>query len=79
MVTGTKQNLQKKKKTDSLFTRINKWLHLWLGLASGVIVLIVCITACIWVFNEEITALLEPETKVEKQDKAVLTDRKSVV
>ncbi|MBB5622137.1 putative iron-regulated membrane protein [Pedobacter cryoconitis] len=73
MVTGTKQTPQKKKKTDSLFTRINKWLHLWLGLASGVIVLIVCITACIWVFNEEITALLEPETKVEKQDKAVLT------
>lgn len=73
MVTGTKQNPQKKKKKDSLFTRINKWLHLWLGLVSGVIVLIVCITACIWVFNEEITALLEPETKVEKQDKAVLT------
>lgn len=73
MITGTKQPPQKKKKTDSLFTRINKWLHLWLGLVSGIIVLIVCITACIWVFNEEITGLLEPETKIEKQDKAVLT------
>ncbi|MBB6269937.1 putative iron-regulated membrane protein [Pedobacter cryoconitis] len=73
MITGNKQNPQKKKKTDSLFTRINKWLHLWLGLVSGLIVLIVCVTACIWVFNEEITGLLEPETKVEKQDKAVLS------
>jgi uncharacterized iron-regulated membrane protein len=72
MITATKQNPQKKKKIDSLFTRINKWLHLWLGLVSGVIVLIVCITGCIWVFNEEITGLLEPETKIEKQDKAVL-------
>ncbi|SDZ89563.1 PepSY-associated TM helix domain-containing protein [Pedobacter hartonius] len=72
MITGTQHNPKKKPKV-SLFNRINKWLHLWLGLASGIIVLIVCITGCIWVFNEEITALLEPETKVEKQDKPVLT------
>eukprot|EP01012_Entosiphon_sulcatum_P026916 TRINITY_DN32418_c0_g1_i1.p1 TRINITY_DN32418_c0_g1~~TRINITY_DN32418_c0_g1_i1.p1 ORF type:complete len:132 (-),score=7.24 TRINITY_DN32418_c0_g1_i1:19-414(-) len=63
----------KKKNKDSVFNRINKWLHLWLGLISGVIVLIVCITGCIWVFNEEITGLLEPETKIEKQDKPVIT------
>lgn len=63
----------KKKSKDSLFIRINKWLHLWLGLVSGIIVLIVCLTGCIWVFNEEINGLLEPETKVEKQYKPVLT------
>jgi uncharacterized iron-regulated membrane protein len=73
MITGTNKPPFKKKPKDSLFTRINKWLHLWLGLASGIIVLIVCITGCIWVFNEEITGLLEPETKIEKQDKPVLT------
>ena len=56
----------------STFKKINNWLHLWLGLISGIIVLIVCITGCIWVFNEEITGLLEPETKVEKQNKAVI-------
>lgn len=56
----------------STFKKINNWLHLWLGLASGIIVFIVCITGCIWVFNEEITALLEPETKVERQQKAVI-------
>lgn len=73
MIPGNKTSAPKKKNKDSLFTRINKWLHLWLGLASGVIVLIVCLTGCIWVFNEEITGLLEPETKVEKQDRPVLT------
>lgn len=55
------------------FNKINNWLHLWLGLISGIIVFIVCITGCIWVFNEEITLLLEPETRIEKQDKPVLS------
>jgi len=54
------------------FKKINNWLHLWLGLISGVIVFIVCVTGCIWVFNEEITALLEPNTVIERQNKSVL-------
>jgi uncharacterized iron-regulated membrane protein len=73
MNTGNKLTPAKKKSKDSVFTRTYKWLHLWLGLASGIIVLIVCLTGCIWVFNEEITGLLEPETKIERQDKPVLT------
>jgi len=73
MITANKQIPAKKKNKDSLFNRINKWLHLWLGLVSGIIVLIVCVTGCIWVFNDEIEGLLEPETKVERQDKPVLT------
>ncbi|HMI04077.1 MAG TPA: PepSY-associated TM helix domain-containing protein [Pedobacter sp.] len=73
MVTVNKQTPAKKKSKISLFNRVNKWLHLWLGLISGIIVLIVCLTGCIWVFHEEIEGLLEPETKVERQDKAVLT------
>jgi uncharacterized iron-regulated membrane protein len=76
MATGTTHTPVKKKSKDSAFIRINKWLHLWLGLASGVIVLIVCITGCIWVFNEEITALMEPETRIEKQDKRVISPSK---
>lgn len=71
-MTTMKQSTAKKKQKDSLFKRINNWLHLWLGLISGVIVLIVCLTGCIWVFNEEITGLLEPETRVEWQNKPVL-------
>ncbi|MEJ7557113.1 MAG: PepSY-associated TM helix domain-containing protein [Pedobacter sp.] len=73
MITSNKILTPKKKSKDSLFKRINKWLHLWLGLASGIIVLIVCITGCIWVFNEEITGLMEPETKIEKRNKPVLS------
>jgi uncharacterized iron-regulated membrane protein len=56
----------------STFKKINNWLHLWLGLISGVIVFIVCITGCVWVFNDEITGLMEPQTRVEKQEKAVI-------
>ncbi|OZI05790.1 peptidase [Siphonobacter sp. BAB-5385] len=55
------------------FRKINNWLHLWLGLGSGIIVFIVCTTACIWVFNEEITSLLEPESNVAQEEKPVLT------
>ncbi|WP_316811555.1 PepSY-associated TM helix domain-containing protein [Pedobacter heparinus] len=73
MIPATKNTPAKKKRKDSLFSRINKWLHLWLGLASGIIVFIVCLTGCIWVFNEEINGLLEPETKMERQDKPVIT------
>ncbi len=76
MIPENKNTSAKKKRKDALFTRIYKWLHLWLGLASGIVVLIVCITGCIWVFNDEITALVEPETKVEWQDKPVITPGK---
>lgn len=73
MTTVKNTTVPKKKAKDSLFTRINKWLHLWLGLVSGIIVLIVCLTGCIWVFNDEITNLMEPEHKVEYQEKPVLS------
>jgi len=56
----------------STFRKINNWLHLWLGLISGIIVFIVCITGCLWVFNDEIIYLLEPEARIEKQEKAVI-------
>jgi len=73
MMTQKQQTPPKKKQKDSLFKRINNWLHLWLGLISGIIVFIVCITGCIWVFNEEITGLMEPQNKVEWKDRPVLT------
>jgi len=56
----------------SRFRRVNDWLHLWLGLISGIIVFVVCITGCIWVFNEEITGMLHPERHVAKQELPVL-------
>lgn len=50
----------KKNKTKSLFRRINDWLHLWLGLATGIVVFIVSITGCIYVFQKEIKDAMEP-------------------
>lgn len=54
----------KKKKT------FKQWvgkIHLWLGLASGLIVLLLSITGCIYVFAEEITdALRSDEIYVEQ-------------
>lgn len=34
--------------------KISLKLHLWLGLASGIVVFIVCVTGCLYVFKDEI-------------------------
>ncbi len=47
-------------------------LHLYLGLISGVVVFLVCITGCLYVFKEEIKDISEPWRFVEKQDKPFL-------
>lgn len=39
------------------FKKINAWLHLWLGLISGIIVFIVALTGCILVFEQEFKSL----------------------
>lgn len=49
----------KKKSKKSLFERIMAWLHLWLGLASGIIVVIVSLTGCVYVFEREIKDFIE--------------------
>lgn len=53
----------------SKLRQLNNWLHLWLGLGSGIIVFIVSITGCISVFEQEIKDALEPWRFVEAQDK----------
>jgi len=45
----------------SSFKNITGKLHLWLGLASGVVVFIVSITGCIFVFEEEIRNVTQKE------------------
>jgi len=52
--------------------KIIGFAHLWLGLISGLIVFVVCITGSIYVFSEEITDWSESWKKVEKEDRAVL-------
>lgn len=56
-----------------MFRKINNWLHLWLGLISGIIMLIVCLTGAIWVFGDEIKAFITPPVKVAYQNKPILS------
>ncbi len=43
-----------------MFSKINAWLHLWLGLASGIVVFILSITGCLLVFQQELSDLFHP-------------------
>lgn len=42
------------------FKKINAWFHLWLGLASGIVVFVLGITGCVLVFEQEIKSLSTP-------------------
>jgi uncharacterized iron-regulated membrane protein len=55
-------------KEKSRFSKINAWLHLWLGLASGIIVFIMGITGCILVFEQEIKHTTSPWLNIEAQE-----------
>lgn len=61
---------QKKKSKKSRFRRVNDWLHLWLGLFSGVVVFIVSITGCFYAFQQEIKDILEPWRFVDPRQEA---------
>lgn len=52
--------------------KIIGFCHLWLGLISGIVVFVVCITAAIWVFSPEIESMTQPYRHVMKQDKPFL-------
>jgi len=47
-------------------------LHLWLGLLTGLVMFIVCITGSIYVFEKEIRNITEPYRTISKQDKEYL-------
>ena len=50
------------------FRKASLTIHLWLGMLSGIIVLVVCLTGAMYVFKEEITDFLEPWRFVEPQN-----------
>ncbi|MES2627572.1 MAG: PepSY-associated TM helix domain-containing protein [Bacteroidota bacterium] len=54
------------------FKKINAWLHLWLGISSGIIVVIVSLTGCIYVFEKEIRSVYEPWRFVKATEQAYL-------
>lgn len=48
-------------------------LHLWLGLASGIVVFIVCITGAIWAFSPEIENALQSYRHVQAREQSFLS------
>lgn len=52
--------------------KVTHQLHLWIGLISGIIVIIVCITGCLYTFKDEITDLTQPWRFVVPENKAGL-------
>lgn len=61
-----------KKKNRSLFYRISAWLHLWLGLVTGIVVVIVSVTGAILTFEEELRLLFQPYQTVQDHGKPFL-------
>ncbi|MGE8298616.1 PepSY-associated TM helix domain-containing protein [Sphingobacterium paramultivorum] len=61
-----------------MFSKINAWLHLWLGLATGIPVIILAITGCVLVFEHDIKELttnyihVEPRSAEEQLPPSVI-------
>ncbi|WP_437921246.1 PepSY-associated TM helix domain-containing protein [Sphingobacterium sp. LRF_L2] len=64
---------KKKKHTDTktrrnrkaLWRRINDWFHLWIGIVTGIPVVLISLTGCLLVFEQEISELSRPWWSVE--------------
>ena len=52
-------------------------IHLWLGLATGLVVFIVAITGCIYTFEQEITSLYDDYKYVEPQETSFIPPSKA--
>jgi uncharacterized iron-regulated membrane protein len=70
MLAATNKRDPKAKK--STFRKVSEWLHLWLGLTSGIVVFIVCFTGGIWVWRYEVWRVTEEYKYVEAQQKHYL-------
>jgi uncharacterized iron-regulated membrane protein len=57
--TTPQNNLKKNKTTKQKIRASFFWVHKWLGLISGIIMLVVALTGCIYVFEEEIRQTFE--------------------
>ncbi|GGW95084.1 PepSY-associated TM helix domain-containing protein [Salegentibacter mishustinae] len=60
----------KNKKKNNSFKKFIAKLHLWLGLGSGLIVFIVAVTGCIFVFHDEIKDITRDYRKVTPEASA---------
>lgn len=55
-----------------MFKKITGIIHLWLGLASGLVVFVIAITGCLYAFQEEIQDLTQPYRFVAAQQRNTL-------
>lgn len=64
--------MARERKKKNKFKKLIGKIHLWLGLSSGLIVFIVALTGCIYVFSQEFTNIFRKnEMYVEQQEKAI--------
>ncbi|GGE38988.1 putative iron-regulated membrane protein [Pedobacter psychrotolerans] len=68
----TDQTKKISKSRKSTFRRVIEWLHLWLGLISGIILFVVCLTGAIWVWRHEVWYFTEQYQRVTIQEKPFL-------
>jgi uncharacterized iron-regulated membrane protein len=54
-------------------------LHLWFGLASGIIIFIIALTGCIYVFKEEITSFTNSDFEVVKRQDSIRVSLDEVI
>lgn len=66
MATIKTNGVPSKKKKGSLINRVIAWLHLWPSIVSGIIVVFVCLTGTVIVYNEEIMDYTAGEAKYVK-------------
>lgn len=68
--------MKKNKRQNTRFKKIIGKLHIWLGLGSGLVVFIVAVTGCIFVFHDEIKDLTRDYRKVEIENSAWVSPSK---
>lgn len=64
-------------KKSNRFKKVILKVHEILGLATGVVVLIVSLTGCLWVFQEEIKSFSNDHTTITPQDLPFITPTKA--
>lgn len=62
----------RKKKSSPTIRKILRNIHLFLGLGSGLVILVMAITGCLWAFQEEIEAFNSSLPDIQKQDSPVV-------
>ncbi|PWG81148.1 PepSY domain-containing protein [Pararcticibacter amylolyticus] len=59
-------------KKASLLRRFNDWFHLWVGIVTGIPIVLISLTGCLLVFEQEITQLSRPWWNIEVKGEAHL-------